>query len=216
MPFLPSSQPPVTPTSITRSHVLLVEGNDDDYFFRALLRYMQSDQDIQIRLFNGKDNRAIFPAFLNDPGFSLVTSYAIIRDADTNARAALESIQKLLKDYAQPCPPQHSTFAHNDSVTAGIFIMPGNGAIGMLEDLCLQSVNGHPIMPHVDTFMERVRTTMQTEAPKNTSKAKVQAYLAGMKKTVNSLGIAAQNHYWPFDSEAFSPLRQFLTELANF
>jgi len=54
---------------------------------------------------------------------------------------------------------------------------------------------------------------MEDQAPKNQSKAKVQAFLSGMYKTVPHLGVASMNHYWPFDDEAFNELRYFIKQL---
>ena len=86
---------------------------------------------------------------------------------------------------------------------------------GMLEDLCLLSVKQHAIMPHVTYFMEQVKATMGKKAPKNESKATVQAFLSGMPETISSLGIAAKMHYWPFDDGAFSDIRRFLEQLTQ-
>jgi hypothetical protein len=81
----------------------------------------------------------------------------------------------------------------------------------MLEDLCLLSVNSHPIMPHVTDYMNKVKVTMGEQSPKNPSKAAVQVFLAGMHECVASLGLAAQRRTWPFDDGAFAHLCEFLT-----
>jgi hypothetical protein len=199
------------------STVLLVEGDDEFRFFKSLLKCMeiQHNQDLQLRKMNGKDVRSIFEAFLNDPGFPSVTAYAVVRDADKNAGAALRSVQDLLKEHNQPCPTEHATFAFNDERTmkVGIFIMPGESERGMLEDLCLQSAADHPIMPYVEDFMKQVKATMQGRAPRNESKAKLQAFLSGMNEPVPHLGVAAQKRYWDFDHTAFTCIRRFIEQL---
>ncbi len=219
MPIIPglgtSQETPIVSCPV----VILVEGRDEINFFDALLRHMQiiPEVDVQLKEVGGKENfRYELPAFLNDPNFSLVRAYAIVRDADTNAMDTLDSVQKLLKDYSQPCPENHACFASNknNTLTVGVYIMPGDPT-GMLEDLCLQSVKEHPIMPHVKCFMEQVQQTMGKEAPKNRSKATVQAFLSGMRYTVSSLGVAAQRRYWPFDNGAFGNLRSFLEQLVH-
>jgi|GEM_PF-682958 len=221
--------------------VLLVEGRDEVNFFGALFNHMNpeatikfiesfysrslqcivknmsSGVNVEVRDVRGKDNlRYELPAFLNDPNFSLVRSYVIVRDADANASDALSSVQKLLRDHRQPCPTNHACFASSDNntLTVGVYIMPGDPT-GMLEDLCLRSVEDHPIMPHVRSFMEQVQQTMGKEAPKNRSKATVQAFLSGMRNTVSSLGVAAQRRYWYFDNGVFGNLRSFLEQLAR-
>ena len=205
----------VEPPEIICKVVLLIEGDDEARFFEALLKHvgLVPNVDIQLRKLEGKDNRRAFEAFLRDPGFPIVTAYAIVRDADADVKDTLKSIQKLLRDHGQPCPKGHGMFAHNDTLKVGIFIMPGNTPSGMLEDLCLQSVADHPIMPHVEDFMAQVKSVMQEKAPKNESKAKVQAFLAGMEKPLPHLGVAAQKGYWPFNREAFSSLCDFIEQL---
>ena len=214
MPFVPTrDESPV----ITSNTVLLIEGNDEIKFFNALLSHMGMTPDIEVqtRSVRGKDNfQDELPAFLNDPHFSRVNAYAIIRDADTNAVNTLRSINDLLRANQQPCPECHAGFAYNNDHTlkVGIFIIPGD-IPGMLEDLCLQSVANHPIIPHVNDFIAKVNETTGDQAPINQSKAKVQAFLSGMYKTVPHLGVAAMKHYWPFDNEAFCDLRHFIEQL---
>jgi hypothetical protein len=202
---------------IISNTVLLIEGNDEIKFFNALLSHMGMTPDIEVqtRSVRGKDNfRDELPAFLNDPNFSRVTAYAIIRDADTDAANALRSIKDLLRENQQPCPESYASFAYNNDYTlkVGIFIIPGDTP-GMLEDLCLQSISNHSISPYVTDFIAKVNETMGDQAPRNQSKAKVQAFLSGMHKTVPHLGVAAMNHYWPFDHEAFDELRYFMEQL---
>jgi hypothetical protein len=102
----------------------------------------------------------------------------------------------------------------NKDVKVGAFIMPGNGAMnGMLEDLCLRSIGDHRIKPYMEEYIAHVKQEMQSNAPKNESKAKVLAFLAGMKESVPQLGIAAQKGYWPLEHEVFAEIRGFIREL---
>jgi uncharacterized protein DUF3226 len=203
---------------ITSNNILLIEGSDEVNFFTELLIYMglNSGLDIQTRAVGGKNNfRYELPAFLNDSNFYRVTAYAIIRDADTSAKNTLKSVQKLLDDLGQPYPQQSGEFASNDKLKVGIFVLPGSANTGMLEDLCLRSVENHPIMPHVNEYLKQVEVTMGAKAPKNKSKAKLQAFLAGMQKIDERLGMAAKWKYWPFDHEAFTPIHNFIEELIS-
>ena len=240
MPNIPGLEVTPTPLIISSPTVLLVEGKDEIHFFAALFRHISpevtteiigtnsqqcivknaiSGVNIEVREVGGKDQFPnVLPLFLIDPGFPQVKAYAIIRDADLNAEDTLTSIQDLLKRNNQPCPTKSAEFASNDngSLRVGIFIMPGpSAAHGMLEDLCLLSVGQHPIMPHVTDFMEQVKNIRGKEAPKNKSKATVQAFLSGMRETIPSLGRAAQKHYRPFDDGAFGDLRRFLGEFSQ-
>jgi len=241
MPNIPGLEVMQTPIEILSPIVLLVEGKDEINFFGALFRYMRPEStingiennsqqcivknvrpgvDIEVREVRGKYQLPnALRLFVRDPGFPQVKAYSIVCDADSNAEDTLQSIQNLLKDNNQPCPIEHASFKSSDDNKrkVGIFIMPGfSTPRGMLEDLCLLSVKQHPIMPHVTDFMAQVKSTRGKEAPKNESKATVQAFLSGMRETIPSLGRAAQKHYWPFDDIAFSGICSFLEEFSRF
>jgi len=207
---------------LTSKSVILVEGNDEIGFFEALIKNMglAPGTDLQIWSVNGKNNyRNEFITFLQTPSFKKIKSYGLVCDADSNAMSALASLQKLLRDAQHPCPDKHATCAYdsNKDLKVGIFIMPGYRATkGMLEDLCLQSVAGHPIRPHMEEYISHVKQEMQSNAPKNESKAKVLAFLAGMKESVSQLGIAAQKGCWPLEHETFMEIRNFIRELMTF
>src|SRR5438045_2703559 len=154
MPILPTR---TESPEIVSSNVLLIEGNDEINFFNSLLSHMNITPNIEVqtRSVQGKGNfQDELTAFLNDPNFSRVTAYAIIRDADTNAEGALASVRNMLRDNQQPYPDAHASFAYNNDRTlrVGIFIV-SKGTTGMLEDLCLQSVANHPIMPCVNDYI---------------------------------------------------------------
>lgn len=206
---------------LTSKSVILVEGNDEVGFFEALARNMGLvlKTDVQIWPVNGKNNyRNEFAAFLRVPGFENVRSYGIVCDADDNASSALISIQDMLRDAGQPYPAYSGTFIYDNSqnIKVGIFIMPGFGvAKGMLEDLCLQSIKDHPIRPYVEEYISKVKQKMLSDGPKNESKAKVLAFLAGMKESVSQLGIAAQRGCWSLEHEAFAEIRSFIRELTS-
>jgi hypothetical protein len=49
--------------------------------------------------------------------------------------------------------------------------MPGNVAGNILEDLCLQTVKDHPVMPHVENFMVGLKADKNVQYPRHESKA---------------------------------------------
>jgi hypothetical protein len=206
------------PAAIQKTRALLVEGKDEVQFFDALLGQMALSS-IQVVEVGGKDRlRNEFPALLNDPGFSSLAAYAIVRDADVSFPSALQSVCCLLKKHGEPCPRKHGEFSSAGGRRVGIYVMPGNFAEGMLETLCLRTVEDHPVMPCVNGFMDCLRQALrgdETRLPKNEAKARVQGFLAGMPEPVSSLGIGAQKGYWRLDHEVLGDLRRFLAELAK-
>jgi len=216
-----------SPGRITRDKILLVEGQDEVKFFETLLLHIGLREQIQVIEVGGKDRFIrVFPVVLLRPDFDQVRAYGIIRDADTNHSATLDSIRGLLQKHNQPCPEHDRIFAATDKLKVGIFILPGNQETGMIESLCLQTVANHPAMACVDSLMaclpEHLEMKPESEArdstkpyhPKNTEKARLLAFLACLHEPTTSIGLAAQKGYWPFDHEALSDLCNFLKKLA--
>ena len=86
--------------------------------------------------------------------------------------------------------------------------MPGDSDKGMLEDLCLKSIENEPINNCIDTYFECIG-----EKPKELSKAKILCYLASKTPLVYSIGLAAHKGYWDFEAEQFKELKDFLLNL---
>ncbi|WP_279491210.1 DUF3226 domain-containing protein [Aeromonas veronii] len=82
---------------ITSDKIILVEGKDEIGFFTALCNKEELQQ-YQIIEVGGVDKfKDELPAIINDRNFDDVTSIAIIRDADSSVKAALQSIKAILE-----------------------------------------------------------------------------------------------------------------------
>ncbi|RLG29966.1 hypothetical protein DRO03_05870 [Methanosarcinales archaeon] len=193
--------------SIRLCKVIAVEGTDEVYFFDALLRHLKI-ADAEVRDVGGKDQfKSKLPALVRMSGFSDVRFLAIIRDADSDADAAFDSVRNILRDQQLDPPGQMNQFS-NSNPGIGIFIMPGNSDTGMLEDLCLKTVGEHPAMECVNAFIDCASGL--NDPPKIAAKAKAQAFLAAMPKIANSVGVGAQKGYWNLDSDELDNLRSFM------
>jgi hypothetical protein len=200
-------------SSPTSPHLLLVEGKDDAIFFKSMIEYIGLDE-IEIWNIEGKSQFRTYLSILKkDSSFnSNVTSLGIIRDADDDPESALRSIKDALRasDFAVP----DQSFISVGSRPAVTFMILPNDSPGMLESVCLKSVESDPAMKCVDRYFECLKTICQIE-PKNIYKAKVQAFLASRIKVGLDLRRAAQAGYWPFDHDAFDPIRSFLTKIVE-
>lgn len=203
---------------------LLVEGQDEVNFFKALLKHC-AITGVDVQKFDGKYNfNTKLPTFLNSYG-SQMRAYAIIQDADTNAEDTFQSIVNLLKKHGEPFPAQIGKYGENDKRRVGVFIMPGNREEGMLEDLCLQTVAEHPVMRCLDEYFSCLKEQLPSRTldqlknpdcyyfPKNPSKARSQAFLAGMYETFASVGVASLNGCWNFNHDILLDLKKFLSAL---
>jgi hypothetical protein len=190
---------------IVARKIIGVEGKDDRRFLEALLRILEII-DVQILEFEGKSNfRTQILALKNTPGFSTISICAFIRDADENPpEAAFRSITDALLNAGLTPPDLDQTFtAGNPRV--GIFIMPGNGASGAIEDLCLESIKDEDAFDCVNFYFDCLGTI-----PTNESKAKTLCYLSGKEPYANSLGYGALKGHWDFSNNSFDAIKAFL------
>lgn len=195
---------------INSEKIILVEGKDEINFFEAFLKKLEIE-DVQIIEVGGKDKfPSEFPALLNTPGFSRVSTYVIVRDADSNVQSTLDSIKGLLSVNNQPVPDGHASYSSNNGIRSGIFIMPGNRDEGMLETLCIDAIKENPIYECVKQFIRCLTDSTSIENPRNLHKAKMHTFLSGQKKYIPSVGMAAKKGLFNFESECFNDLKQFL------
>lgn len=200
---------------IEQDKLILVEGKDEVNFFEKLT----AELDIRAQIFDvGGVNKFPtengFEAIKNLDGYESVKILAIVRDADNDLQAAFESVRNVLIKYKVPTPENIGEFVDNGKMKVGIYIMPDCENAGMLEDLCLKSVENKPVIKCVDGFVECVNSSVQeSEKPTNIPKAKVQAYLSGMKDIVPSLGLGARKNYWDFNHECMNKIKTFLEKM---
>ena len=122
---------PSVPVPITRPKQMLVEGRDEEEFFKALLRYLGID-DIEVRHYGGKNSfRRFLNGFVSTPDFDGVESMGIVRDADDSATSAFQSLQDSLTSVNLPVPDKEM-IPTTEFPKVTVFIMPGDAAGGAL------------------------------------------------------------------------------------
>jgi hypothetical protein len=201
---------------IEEKQLLLVEGKDECNFFKELLKH-EGIEGVQWVDIGGKDKFPIeFPLLVNMEGFKNVLTIGLVRDAEANkAESAFQSLCSTLRDYNLPVPSTINSLNPGPPKKVGIFIMPDNQGAGMLETLCLKTLEGQDIEKCLDDYLSCVSTIMAPSEKKqfNEPKAKVQAYLAARVPIVNSLGLGAKKGYWDFSHPCFEEIKQFLHSL---
>jgi hypothetical protein len=183
----------------------------------VLCKYLNID-DIQIIETGGKEKlKSELPAVLLMRNFENVESIAVIQDADNSLNSAVDSIKYLLSKHNLPVPSGHTSFKTNSGMKCGIFIMPGNRESGMLENLVLDTVDGHLVKIESDKYIDALRIKLTADGtlkfPKNEHKARLHAYLAGMETHVPSLGLATQKGYFNLDSGHLNDIKTFLQSI---
>lgn len=202
--------PPAVPP-ITQPKLLLGEGKEEVQFCEALCRFL-GITDIQIEQYGGTGGlRPYLRLIPARPGFAALAALAVLRDADNDAAAAFQSVCGGLQAAGLTARPAHGQFA-GAAPRVGVFILPDGQRPGMLEDLCLDSVQSHAAIPCVQAFFQCVQQ-QTNQLPGNMAKARVHAWLASRPVPDRRLGEAAQAGEWPFADVAFAELGRFLQSL---
>ena len=210
----------MAPDEIRYKKVLLVEGEDEKNVFTALLRFLNISE-VDVIPAGGKENfKGKFSVLSKRTNFDNIENLGFIRDAEENAAKSsfgsmYNIIAPVLADFALPKTP--GEVARTGSKTCGIFIMPDCASSGMLEDLCIKSVENQDLFKNANEYVEKAKAEYEKDKAGNKKfnmpKALVQAYLAGRVPVVNSLGLAVQKKYFDFNNVAFDSVKKFLKEL---
>jgi hypothetical protein len=196
---------------ITGRTLLVVEGQDEKLFFDKLIEQV-GWTGVQVLGIGGKTRLpATLKALVISPGFSTVAALGIVRDADVDPIAAFQSVCGALMAASLPVPSSELQLV-GDELRVAVMITPGDGQRGQLEDLCLRAVGNTPAMPCVDRYFGCLQQ-LDIPVPGDSSKAKVQVFLASKPKACLRVGEAACAGYWPFEDPAFDQIRELVESL---
>lgn len=194
---------------ITEPSLLLVEGRDDELFFR---HFAQSNgvHNIEIRGYGGREKLpAALRALASISGFERLERLGVIRDADHSAQSALQSVSSALVNAGLGLP----TAADKRPYTS-ILTMPPNQESGCLETLIWQAImESNPrLAACVSEFVGCMQLTNQGT---RIDKARLHAFIASQGDPSLKLGEATRAGYWSLDHHVFDPVRVFLRQLAT-
>lgn len=218
---------------IEHPRVLAVEGTHEVHLSRALLSApdMRDLPAIDVQPLGGKTSlRDRLTALLQDPRLldfydnGEAIAIGIVRDADDNPDGALQSVTDALKHSGLPVPQSEAGTAVGDvrtpqglsleAVRVSVFIMPGGGRTGSLEDLCIETVRCEPAYECVEGLFECLQARGLAGPPAHRmGKARAHAFLATRAEPDKHVGLGAREGYWPFGHEAFAPLKAFLRSM---
>ncbi len=190
---------------------ILVEGNDQRNFFEAFISHLAL-ANIQVQNFGGVDQlRDFLEGLVDVTGFRAVKSVGIVRDAETSAQAAFQSVQSSLSNAGLPVPNQPERRA-GSSPAVTVLILPGDNRPGMLETLLNETFANTPEEACINAFFDCVKA-VPTVSIINPDKARAYAYLTTKPNPHHSVGMAAKQRYWNLNHPVFDQLRQFLRAL---
>lgn len=210
----PHHRPPA-PSTVKASILFAVEGMEQAHFFKAFLRQLPVEDDVDIWNLGGKDEfKANLALLAKESGFiAKARSLGVVRDANHNAAAAFQSVQDAL-GRAELAVPEKPLQSAGDRPRLTVMILPGRGRQGMLEDLCLEAVEDEPAMRCVKGYFECLREEGVPPA-RNPSKSQVRVFLASRERLLKRLGEAAQAEVWPWTSEVFNEVRCFVRHVCS-
>jgi len=203
--IVPKERAAQPPQSIKLSKLLLVEGETPAHLFEALATYLKLDDAIEIRSFGGNRQLRKFLAVLSSTQEfrTVVKSLGIARDAEDSPEGAKRAVEEAI-----------IAAKLDDVVKVSTFILPDGTEPGMIETVCLRSVEEERHFGCIGSFVDCIGA-QGVELPHGIVRSKhlAQIYLATMSDPQLFPGLAAYKGTWPFDHAAFEPLRAFLIGL---
>ncbi|MCL2014839.1 MAG: hypothetical protein FWG68_01165 [Defluviitaleaceae bacterium] len=225
---------------IKKPNVIFCEGIDAKMFVIWYLVYLKAEEDIfedfQVIDFGGNEE---LPARLqedlpNYPGYERLKSLLIIRDAERDYNAAIQSIQSALKTANFPVPQKPHNVAEgvkpnsSQNIKVAFTLFPtlsGNPKNGTLEDMLvdiLAEVDVENVLKKVETFVNDLQTIGRNFG--HMHKSKLHAYFAITDENAvdefqnNSyigakVGEAARDGAFNFDCKPMNNLKSLLLKI---
>ena len=210
--------PPVPPNyrpTAEKPVVLLVEGRNPLEFIKRVFK-KQLDR-VEIVDFGSKDNlRPAVALVSKTSGFrEHVRRLGVIRDAEKNTCAAIQSVQSALREAELPVPdgPARMASASDKMVQTAFLIMPAGEKSGCFEHALLAAFADEESRRCVDAFLKCVPQPAKEEdwALDNwLAKAKVHALIAVSKKPEHTLGESGAANLWDKSKPSLKIVGEFL------
>ena len=196
-------------SQISEPNLLLVEGRDDEEFFRHMAQ-VSGVRNLEFRGYGGKDKLAAALRTLPGvSGFERLERLGIVRDADTSAQSAQQSVSSALENAGFALPS-----ATDARPSTFILTMPPGDETGCLETLIWRAITDED--PSLAGCVSEFVDCMQFPAQgTRVDKARLHAYIASQNDPSLKLGESTRAGYWPLDHGAFEPIRDFLRQLAT-
>ncbi len=177
------------PDGITR--LLLVEGNDDEVFFRNFVDHLAASSDTRLLVsefaiiqYGGRTQLTLRLRELKKAeNFELITHLSIVRDSDFNTNA-LRSIQDRIRTVNKEGAPRIDIPDHPIVPTTGapkvsVLIVPSADRDGMLDDLVMDALQVDPIANCVHNYFDCLEDNQIAIVPEKRSKAQIRVFLIG-------------------------------------
>lgn len=182
---------------------LFVEGVNDLHVICKLCQHYHLPETFRIKEVGGVDNVISYLTVYVNEEANKSECVAIVLDADTNFEAKWQTIYQVLQstsayDLPEKIPSTGLVLLPNllHFPKIGVWIMPNNQSLGMIEDFALSMVSAdEPLMSEVDRTMENLeKKNLQKYSEEHRSKAKIHTYISWSKEPGKPLGQAITAH----------------------
>ena len=199
--------PRVGDIRIEQPNLLLVEGRDEEEFFRRLLTSATIDG-VQVVGYGGKDKLGSFLRTLTSLSkFEDVERLVVTRDADESAASAYQSMVTALENASLPLPRQDGMRPQVVTVT-----IPPDKDTGCLESMIWEAIvdENRSVAECIEEFVECAAIP---RSGTRFEKARLYAFVASKEKPGLKIGEATDAGYWHLDHPAFLSIRELLKDL---
>lgn len=189
---------------IEAPRLLLVEGEEEARFWRALFRRSKGWGGTDVQLVPvGRDRLTdVIPVVVATPGFEDVGWVGVSQDADLNPGGAFERIRAGLRRAELPVPARPWERTGSDPCVVA-YVMPDGTSKGDLEALLWQALAGQPARPCVEAYFACLRSA-GLNLPRQMSKAHMHAYLASLARPDYRLAEAEEAGLLPLEMGVLS------------
>jgi len=201
------------PVVIQRQKLVIGEGIEEERFFPKLLKFYgrginrpNLGDSLQFLNCGGKNRlKGFLSALVRQADFNGVNSIGIVVDADDDLRANFQSVIGALESLSLPTPSAPGQPQTLGNLQVVIWVLPDNASQGELEDLCLEALKNHPLIPCVDSLIS-CATSILPDQTSSSSKAKVYSWLACWEPPGRRLGELRDEQLNTWDLSVFQRL----------
>ena len=205
-----------TPTSL-----LLVEGRSEENAIREFYKQWKIDINFDISS-EGSITKLKTSFKMHLKSSNILRKLWVIIDADTSYACAWQSIRDILERSGKYNPPLQlcpkglilTPIDENDLVV-GVWIMPNNQDVGMLEDFMMGIIPEDNMLLHeAETVLTNIeKKNIQKYKNVHRAKAKLHTWLAWHDEPGDSVNVAIRKNLFSQDKELVIAFRAWLMEL---
>lgn len=213
------------PSTIKKKYLILCEGIDE---WKFLVRFLNSSAlednsffsaDIEVFNFGGNEELSAYLTALKlIEGFSDVVSLLVIRDAESNAHAAEQQIQRAFRANGLEVPDRQGQWTEGTPRTC-FWLFPALGTEdrpGTLEDLCLTILDdaaAETPLEEIDTFVKHLEQD-RGQTFSHPHKTRLHTYFSVNNEFVSlKLGEAADAGAFKWSHPNLEPLKDCLSKM---